>query len=209
MSQEALDKLLTLAGPALGGGEPAPAVAELGRHGPSLSTLLVRSNGFYAFESALHVLPSASTDRMSLELWNDRDLWRSAYDNLTDGLVFFAEDILGSQFVLSDAGVGVFDPETGEVEILARDLAGWAAVLLGDYEYLTGQPLAHAWQLRHGPIREGERLLPKMPFVTGGEYEVENLYSANAVEGMKVRGDLAVQIRDLPDGTKIRYRLVD
>jgi len=171
--------------------------------------MLGRLNGFYAFESALHVFPSGTTERMNLELWNDPDLWRRDYDDMTDGLLFFAEDLFGGQFVLLDAGVGTFDPETGDVEVIAGDLVSWAAALLGDAGLLTGHPIAHEWQVRHGALVEGQRLVPKLPFVTGGAFEVDNLYSADAVEGMRARGSLAVQIRDLPDGAKIRYRIVE
>ena len=171
--------------------------------------MLGRVNGFYAFESALHVFPSGTTEAMSLELWNDPDLWRRDYDDLTDGLVFFAEDVFGGQFVLGDAGVGTFDPETGDVEVIAGDLTSWAAAVLGDYEMLTGYPIAHEWQVRHGALVEGQRLVPKQPFVTGGAFDVDNLYAADAIEGMRARGNLAVQIRDLPDGAKISYRIVE
>jgi hypothetical protein len=52
----------------------------------------------------------------------------------------------------------------------------------------------------------GERLAPKMPLVTGGGFEVSNLAAIESLRGMRFRGNLAVQIRDLPDGVKIRYR---
>lgn len=209
MPDHALDKLLALAaGPLCG--MPAAGVFEFaGRHGLSLAAMLGRVNGFYAFESALHVFPSGASESMSLELWNDADLWRRDYDDLTDGLVFFAEDVFGVQFVFCDAGVGTFDPETGDVEVIARDLEAWAAVVLGDAEALTGYPLAHEWQVRHGALIEGQRLVPKQPFVTGGAFEIGNLYAADGVEGMRARGNLAAQIRDLPDGTTIRYRIVE
>lgn len=63
--------------------------------------------------------------------------------------------------------------------------------------------------MRHGVLVEGQRLVPKLPFVAGGEFEVDNLYAADAVEGMRARGNLAVQIRDLPDGAQISYRIVE
>ena len=50
--------------------------------------------------------------------------------------------------------------------------------------------------------------MPKMPFVTGGEYAIQNLAAIEASRGMRFRGDLAVQIRDLPDGAQIRYSVV-
>jgi hypothetical protein len=84
-----------------------------------------------------------------------------------------------------------------------------AAALLDDYETLTGYPLAHEWQRQYGALPEGKRLVPKMPFVTGGAFDVANLYAEDAVEGMRARGNLAMQINDLPDGTRIRYRIVE
>lgn len=82
-------------------------------------------------------------------------------------------------------------------------------MVLGGDELLTGYPVAHEWQARHGALVEGQRLVPRLPFVTGGAFEIDNLCSAHAVEGMRARGSLAVQIRDLPDGAKIRYRIVE
>jgi len=79
---------------------------------------------------------------------------------------------------------------------------------LRDYELHTGQRLAHAWQSQNRPLKPGERLVPKMPFVTGGEYAIQNLAAIEASRGMRFRGDLAVQIRDLPDGAQIRYSVV-
>ena len=85
----------------------------------------------------------------------------------------------------------------------------WASVLLDDYETLTGYPVAHEWQRRNGPIPRGRRLLPKVPFALGGDFELDNLYAADAVDGMRVRGNLALQIRDLPDGAKVTYLVVE
>jgi hypothetical protein len=204
-----MEKLLGLASPPLAA-TPSDGIRGMsGRLGSDLYDLLRRANGFYAFESALHVFPSRTSDRMSIELWNDPDLWRQEYADLAEGLVFFAEDVFGGQFVLSDAGVGAFDPETGDITPIGSDLVTWATALLGDHEVLTGYPLGHEWQRRNGPLPEGQRLLPKIPFVTGGAFEIDNLYAADAVEGMKARGNLAMQMRDLPDGAKITYRIVE
>ncbi len=38
---------------------------------------------------------------------------------------------------------------------------------------------------------------------------MENLYALNAVEGMRVRADVAGQTRHLPDGTVVRLKVVD
>ena len=41
----------------------------------------------------------------------------------------------------------------------------------------------------------------------GGEYEVANLRVMEAVEAMQFRGDLAQQLRDVPEGTEVRLTL--
>lgn len=43
----------------------------------------------------------------------------------------------------------------------------------------------------------------------GGEFVLDNLYLADAVEGMKLRADIASQIRDLPDGAQIKFSVED
>jgi hypothetical protein len=164
-------------------------------------------NGFYAFESALHVFPSGSATELTLEWWNGDALWRDAYGDLADGLLFFAEDIFGGQFTLSDRGVGAFDPETGEVSIIGKDIQSWAAAILREPETLTGYPLAQRWQRLHGPVAPGRRLAPKVPFVAGGPFEVDNLASIDSVESLRFHAHLATQIRDLPDGSKISFRI--
>jgi hypothetical protein len=47
------------------------------------------------------------------------------------------------------------------------------------------------------------RLVPKIPFVCGGRYEVNNLYPLNEVKGRQFRASIARQIRDLPDGSQV------
>jgi hypothetical protein len=121
---------------------------------------------------------------------------------------FFAEDIFGGQFGIGEDGIYSFDPETGAREKISPDLEGWADCIVTDYEYLTGQPIANKWQTVNGIIPLGFRLVPKIPFVCGGEYAVENLYSLEAVKGMKSRGNLARQIRDVPDGGKIEFKVI-
>lgn len=204
-----LDRLLSIAGPPLG--PLGPATADIsgvpeGSLGAELSEFLACVNGFYAFESALHVFPAGPVpaDRMSAQRWNDNNCWRDGYGELAQGLFFFAEDVFGGQFALRGSEVVSFEPETASIDVLAPSLEAWADRLLEDYPLLTGFPLAHQWQQRHGQLPAGIRLLPKRPFVLGGEFTIENLYAMDAVSGMRLRGEVATQIRHLPDGTKLR-----
>jgi hypothetical protein len=103
----------------------------------------------------------------------------------------------------------LFDPETGEFEQVADDIEGWAGAILDDYRVLTGFPLAHDWQVANGTLRPGRRLTPRIPFVLGGEFAVDNLYDANTVSALLYRADIAEQIRDSPDGTRVTLRVVE
>ena len=69
--------------------------------------------------------------------------------------------MFGGQFDLGGDAVHVWDPETGETEPLGNTLEDWARALLGNYETLTGQPLAHVWQSANGALPEGRRLVPR------------------------------------------------
>ena len=175
-----------------------------------LLDLLRAKNGFYAFESALHVFPAgAAHDGPSLADWNTGTGWRGEYGSLAEGCFFFAEDIFGGQFCLFDGCVMGFDPETGEKRFMASTIEEWAGALLADPDVLTGYPLAHEWQVRHGAVPPGARLIPRVPFVLGGEFTPENLSLIDAARGMRSRANLAVQIRDLPDGAAVNFKLVD
>jgi len=179
-----------------------------GRLFSELAALLSERNGFYAFESALHVFGSGSDETIggSVERWNALDGWISQYDGLADGLAFFAEDIFGTQFAIRDEQILTFDPETGAARKLAPSIDDWSHQLMSNFEYLTGHPVARRWQLMFGSLIPGNRLVPKTPFVLGGEFEPSNLESVAASEGMRERARLAVATRDVPDGSTIRWR---
>jgi hypothetical protein len=204
--ENSVEKLLGIAGPPLGSVDRASINRDFGRLGEEIVELLLAVNGFYAFESALHVFPvSSCSSIMSQGRWNEESLWRSQYQGMADGYLFFAEDVFGGQFGVRDEMVFSFDPETGEGTPMASSLGEWASCLLADFPVETGYPLAHEWQGSYGELQKGLRLLPKRPFVLGGAYDVENLYALDSVKGMRLRGELAVQIRDLPDGSVIKY----
>jgi hypothetical protein len=213
MTDSAFERLLRIAGPALGEAPASfqPPVA-LGALGRELAVLLTARNGFYAFESSLIVRPSgklSETSVLAVEDWNDPTLWSYAYDGMAQPGLFFAADVFGGQFSLTPKGVFSFDPETGDSELLAPTLDAWARELMDDYMVLTGCGLARAWQQQHGPIPRGSRLIPKIPFVLGGAFDVSNLYLCDSVKAMLARANIAVQIRDLPDGATVKLEVVE
>lgn len=181
-----------------------------GSRGRELEHLINNRNGFWAFESSLLVRPfSNSTAPLGILEWNNKLLWKGNYDWKLDHVLCFAEDAFGCQFCLVEEKVCLFDPETGQLEDIANNLQDWAKAVIGDFEIRTGYSLAHAWQIRNLPLPPGARLLPKVPFVLGGKYSLENLHLSNDVEGMKFRAMVANQIRDVPDGGKIIIEIIN
>lgn len=82
-------------------------------------------------------------------------------------------DIFGCQFGIKNDDIIKFDPEVCEIEFFASDLDEWACNILENYEVETGYLLASEWQKINKPIKEGKRLIPKIPFVLGSSYDIE------------------------------------
>lgn len=203
-----LEKLIGISGAPLGQTPPkinTDIIKSAGLLAIEIENLLMRKNGFYVFESALHVFSSESFNgEIGLNEWNKPDLWINEYQGIAFDKFFFAEDVFGGQFCVNQDKVFVFDAETGNLEFIGSNLEEWAQSIIRDYELLTGYPLAHQWQQTYGPIPPGMRLIPKTPFVLGGSFSLENLRLLDAVEGMLWRGHIAKQIKDLPDGATIK-----
>jgi hypothetical protein len=207
MKYSRIDELLSISsGPLCGEPTEMPELFASFDQGPSLIELLKLKNGFFAFESALHVFPARCriADEMDIETWNRDDLWRDAYGELTRGLLFFAEDIFQDQFCLSERGILRFKAETAETVLLAASLEEWADRILIDHRNETGWPFSREWQTKNGPLPSGKRLMPKTPFFLGGEYKLDNLWLGHSVEGMRFKGDLAIQTQNLTDGSSVK-----
>lgn len=193
---ERLQKLLEIAGEAVTHTRPT---RNLDRH---VGSLLGLRNGFVAFESALLVVPAApGLGVIEVEAWNSRPE-RRLYPHWA-GATVFAFDVFLDHFASLKNEIVRLNPYSGEVEPHSSDIEAWAAKLLGDYDFETGWSVARAWQSSNRPLRYGERLIPKVPFILGGKYEVENLVAVAADVAMGPIADLYVQLRDMPDGGQV------
>ncbi len=198
-----IKKIVSVAGAQLFGGSPSVELADVGPREQELIQLLTVRNGFYAFDGALHVRSSGGGD-LSLETWNSASLWRDAYEGMAGQGLFFAEDVFGNQFAIVKERIASFDSETGALQIVSESIEEWCELVLADPEFLTGSTFARAWQqVAKRPIGHGQRLVAKTPFVLGGDYHLHNLYEADAVKAMRWHGNLAVQLRDVPDGGSV------
>jgi hypothetical protein len=203
---ETVDRLLALASARL---ETAPVLGlPAGPRGAELAAILGRCTGFVAFDSAL-LVRGVGGGTLGLAAWNAATGWRSTFAGMADDVFFFAEDLFGCQWGIQDDDVVAFDPETGETVPFAETVEEWAGMVVDDRDYLTGHPTACDWQRAHGPLPLGHRLVPTVPFVLGGGYDVENLVAVDAYDGMRRRGRMAVQLKDIPDGAQVEYGVPD
>jgi len=199
-----LQKLLSISSKALSslpGGE-----ARLTACPSQLKALLSMRNGFFAFESSLVVFPTIDCMGVPGILeWNDLEGWRVFFrDVLASDDLCFAHDLFGIQFVITNSEVVKMNPETGDVKRYAESIEGWAERLLDNYEEDTAWVLAHEWQIKNGMLPPHMRLMPKIPFVLGGEFEVENLVAVECHQAMRYWGQLYNNIRSISDGEVIR-----
>ena len=88
-----------------------------------------------------------------------------------------------------------------ELDALSKDqefLRDWHMNALVDYAYE-----------RLGVLPEGRKYCLKIPGVLGGEYGGDNVATIGLEELIGASGHLAKQIKDLPDGAKVRIRITD
>ena len=206
----ALEELL---GRALGPAGPSVELDLGASEGPlhELPAVISRLNGFFVFNAGVQVF-RAGPEGVGPELgaWNEPETWKYAYDGLADGLFCFGQDIFGVQFAVEDgARVVTFDPESAVRKPLGASLEDWARWLLGDPSVNGAASFAHAYQAARGPLTPDQRLVPLRLFITGGGYEFENFVVHEAAKAMRIRGPIARQVHDLPDGTTVELRVVD
>lgn len=212
MIPAAIGRLLKLGGPAmcaLGAQDSLDDFAPVRSSAKEdlLAMLQVR-NGFYVFDRALLIRPvSSAVVPLGLREWNEPKLWKDDYGGGLTDVLCFAEDVFGGQFAICGEKIVAIDPETGEKDEMAQTMDEWALSILRDHNVLTGHSLAAEWQRLHGELSPGFRLLPKSPFVTGGSFSIDNLYSLPDVEGMRFRGSIARQLRDVPDGGCVEFNV--
>lgn len=161
-----------------------------------LKEILEVKNGFYAFEGALHFFSSKEH--------KNYNIWKKSYKGLADDIFCFGEDAFGNQFSIKDDSIYFFDAETAETEFIANNFEEWAKLILDNYNFHTAFPLMHKWQIKNGIVPLNSRLVPKKPFVMGGKYDIDNLYDLDSIKSMQLRGKIAYQIKNLPDGSTVK-----
>lgn len=208
----AIKKIIEISSEALSNDSPDRGAFE-GLNGISkelainLFELLSIKNGFVAFESALQVFPTKKAKGVpGLFDWNAPEGWRIHYDTIQQPVLFFSQDLFACQFGISSSGIIHFNPESGKISKHSISLKEWAQKILTDYDFETGWSIGKKWQEINGVLLNEFRLLGKVPFVMGGNYDVSNMKAVKLNEAMDKLGKLYQQIKNIPDGTSIKIK---
>lgn len=172
-----------------------------------LAALLTRMNGFFLFNAGVQVF-RAGDDGLGPDLitWNDADTWKYTYEGLADDYFCFGQDLFGVQFAIRDGEeVVTLNPETARTTSLGDSLESWAHWLLADPDVHGAAAFALDYQRENGALEPDQRLIPLQFFVGGGAYDADNLVVRDAATAMRIRGPIAQQVHDLPDGARIRF----
>jgi hypothetical protein len=102
-------------------------------------------------------------------------------------------------------------PEEGYCKIVASNRRELDALstnreFLGDWYMSSLVSLARE---HCGPLTDGSKYCLKIPAFLGGAYARDNIGTISLIELIHASGEIAKQTKDLPDGTKVRLRVVD
>jgi len=121
----------------------------------------------------------------------------------------FAADAFGDLYAVADGIIVKVETETGRMEPVAETVEGWASAILADPDVELGEGFLREWESSRGPLPAGQRLYPRRPFIFGGEFDPENIVAATFEEMLRFRAYLVEQTKDLPDGARVRFEVVD
>lgn len=160
-------------------------------------------DGLIAMEGGLRLFGITRALLPDIATWNIEAGWRSSYRTLADGLLFFAEDAFGDQFAFEGGRLVRFHAETGQREHVSDSLADWLQQILDDPESQLSLPVIREWRRQGNQLQPNQHLCPTYPFVVRGS-RGKTLHALDRNESMHFKGDFAWQIKDLPEGTRIK-----
>jgi hypothetical protein len=141
--------------------------------------------------------------------WNSlRDAWRGEnafhrlYPEITTTDIPFAQDQVGDQYLLRGALVFHLDAETGEVREFAPDFESFLSGVTGDISEYLNVGLDHA-------LQPGFLLHAYPPFCAAESADGSSLRPVPVEELILFHADFARQIREMPEGGKIKVTVTE
>ena len=175
-----------------------------------LAELLGQMNGFVAYRGGLHVRGAClAPDWHSLRtVWLGDAALSRYYRSIRPTDVPFAEDALGDQFLLRDGEVWRLLAESDAVESMGIGLAAFLEeVRRNPVEYLNLAPLLD-FEAQGGRLAPGQLLSVYPPFVVTADGPGRSYRAISTMGRPQYLAHLAEQVRDLPDGSPIRFEVL-
>ncbi|MGZ8939574.1 MAG: hypothetical protein ACXW32_10230 [Limisphaerales bacterium] len=168
-----------------------------------LYQLLRQVNGFILHHGALHVRGGCvAPEWHSLrKAWRGPEAFSESYDAVRPDDVPFAQDLFGDQFLLRRRAVWRLFAETGEMEEMTENLAEFTARVSEDIDAFLN---VHA-----AVLEPGQLMLAYPPFCVEGPASKSTLSAVPALEAIAFHANVARQLKDVPDGAKIEFKVVD
>lgn len=166
--------------------------------------LLRENNGFILHDGAFHLRgvcdhPNWHSLRHA---WTGDHSFSRLYATVTTSDIPFAEDAFGDQFLWRDGRVLRLFSETGLLDQVAKSLGEFLHQIdTQTMEYLNFNP---EMKLEPGMLWH---VYP--PFVCNSLTPNRSFKAVPTVELRAFNANLAEQLKDLPDGTKIEYKMID
>jgi len=166
-------------------------------------------DGYVAYAGGLHVRGACHTPEWhSLRAaWFGESSIHRLFPTVRANDIPWAEDALGDQFLLRSGIVHRLEAETGHIESLAVDLAGFEQRVRADpLEYLRLAPLV---QYHHegGTLRPGQLLSVYPPYCVAESARGVSLRAVAAADRLHWLSTLAREVGSLPDGAQLRIEI--
>ena len=172
--------------------------------------LLAQANGYVAYHGGLHVRGAClKPDWHSLRAaWDGERAVHRLWPAVSPDDLPFAQDALGDQFVLRRGQVHRLAAETGELESLGVDLIDFDRAVRADpVEYLNLAPL-ETFRAEGGVLQPGQLLNVYPPYCFDGASTDRSFRAIPAADRLGFLSSVAAQLRDLPDGTPVRFDIL-
>lgn len=190
-------------------GPPVDDPAILGRLPVEYRDLLARANGYVAYHGGLHVRGACiAPEWHSLRAaWEGERALHRLFPAVSPDDIPFGEDALGDQYLVRADVVHRLAAETGEVESLGVDLVGFDSAVRSDpIAYLHLAPL-EAFRAKGGTLEPGQLLSVYPPYVFNESAPGVSFRAISATDRIGFLASLAAQLRDIPDGTAVRFAI--
>lgn len=169
----------------------------------NLRAVIASPNGFILNHGAIHFRgcvkrPAWHSLRAA---WRGPHAFHLLYPDILETDVPFAQDQVGDQFLLRGKEVFQLDAETGAVSRFEADLQSFLSGIAGDIAEYLNVGLYHQ-------LQPGFLLHAHPPFCVAESGQGISLRPVPAEELILFHADLANQIREVPDGGKVKFTII-